>query len=261
MSHQHDYSREVRMVKSRRDLMRKGLGILGFMSATQVGTMLVKGASLTEDTPEETEGPFWVDDQLHRINVRSNTASATVDPGVEVDGLPLHLMLSLSALSGGVAKPLKGYYIDIWQADAQGSYSGESTESGNLSDTTGQNFLRGYQITNAHGVVEFLCNYPAYYTGRCPHIHVRVRNALSNSASTNFTTQLFFDDDVTTLVYDNVPAYDTDTERTYNDEDSVYNTVTSSVGSTTSDPDGARLLVRLADDGTYAMASFNIVIV
>lgn len=258
----HDKSKQVRMVKSRRALLQKGLGILGFASATQLDTLFVKGAALTTDTPEETEGPFWIDEQLNRSNVRSNTANAASNPGVTVDGLPLHLAISLSKLVNNVSTPLEGCYIDIWQANAQGSYSDESnTTTINESYTVGENFLRGYQVTDAHGIVEFLCNYPAYYNGRCPHIHVRVRNALSSSASTNFTTQLFFDDDVTTVVYESVAAYATNTQRTYNADDMVYNTVTASVGSTAADPDGARLLVRLADDGTYAMASFNIVIV
>ena len=58
-------------------------------------------------------------------------------------------------------------------------------------------FLRGVQVTNRDGIVEFTTIYPGWYQGRTVHIHAKVHL----DASTVLTTQLFFDDAVTDRVY------------------------------------------------------------
>src|SRR4029077_12309785 len=70
--------------------------------------------------------------------------------------------------------------------------AGISDES--VDNTTGQTFLRGYQITDSNGAVTFKTVVPGWYSGRTIHIHVMIRTlSSSGSVLTEFTTQLFFD--------------------------------------------------------------------
>ena len=70
--------------------------------------------------------------------------------------------------------------------------AGISDES--VENTTGQTFLRGYQITDSNGAVTFKTVVPGWYSGRTIHIHVMIRTlSSSGSVLTEFTTQLFFD--------------------------------------------------------------------
>ncbi len=253
--HAHDYSKELTFVRSRRDWLRKGAGLFAFASVTQLGTFFVKGASAATTltaTPSETEGPFWLDVATQRKDIRTDPTT-----GAAQAGFPLRLTISLGQLANAVATPIDGGRIDLWHANAAGHYSDEPNGL-NGADTQGVYWLRGWQLTNAHGIVNFTTNYPMYYNGRAPHVHVRVRLYSGTTVTTNFTTQLFFSDAVSTAVYAANSEYSTTVTRTYNTSDTVYETV--STGSTASDPDGARTTVKLADDGTYAIASYNIVL-
>ena len=96
-------------------------------------------------TPSMTEGPYWVDEMLRRFDVRANTGSSTTVQA----GVPLTLKINVLDASGG--GPINNAHVDIWHANAYGLYSDESgqqtgggTTNGN---TSGQNFLRGYQVT------------------------------------------------------------------------------------------------------------------
>jgi protocatechuate 3,4-dioxygenase beta subunit len=60
--------------------------------------------------------------------------------------------------------------VDVWHTDAAGIYSDESIEN-----TTGQTFLRGYQITDSNGAVTFKTIVPGWYSGRTIHIQVMIR--------------------------------------------------------------------------------------
>ena len=51
-------------------------------------------------------------------------------------------------------------------------------------------YLRGAQVTNNEGVVEFTTIYPGWYQGRTVHIHAKVHLG----TTTVLTTQLYFDD-------------------------------------------------------------------
>jgi len=100
--------------------------------------------------------------------------------------------------------------VGVWQCDAAGHYSGV-TDTGVGFDTVGQKFLRGYQITDAKGVARFTTIYPGWYRGRTVHIHFKVRTpataVLANATDSvyEFTSQLFFDDALTTRVFAQEP--------------------------------------------------------
>jgi protocatechuate 3,4-dioxygenase beta subunit len=56
--------------------------------------------------------------------------------------------------------------VEIWHADAAGTYSGVQGNSGN--------FLRGGQKSDAAGKVRFDTIFPGWYRGRTLHIHMKV---------------------------------------------------------------------------------------
>jgi hypothetical protein len=54
--------------------------------------------------------------------------------------------------------------VDIWHANSQGVYSGVQDAG------TGQNnFLRGYQMTDGNGTVQFTTIYPGWYVAEDVH--------------------------------------------------------------------------------------------
>jgi protocatechuate 3,4-dioxygenase beta subunit len=158
-------------------------------------------------TPELTEGPYWINTMLHRSDVRANTKSAASAPGVRQQGVTLELTINVLDASKG-CKPLNGVAVDIWHANAHGLYSEESSQQAGGGttggDTSGQNYLRGYQITGKDaglnhrpvaGQVSFKTIWPGWYTGRAIHIHVRVRKISSSGATiAGYTSQIFFSD-------------------------------------------------------------------
>ena len=75
-------------------------------------------------------------------------------------------------------KPVSNAVVDIWHADAGGAYSGFDGSgagggpgSGGGGAQTTTRYLRGAQVTNKDGIVEFVTIYPGSYPGRTVHIH------------------------------------------------------------------------------------------
>ena len=69
--------------------------------------------------PEQTEGPFFVDAELERSDIRSDPSTGAVS-----DGIPLTLRFNVSQISQGDCSALPGALVDLWQCDADGVYSG-----------------------------------------------------------------------------------------------------------------------------------------
>lgn len=195
-------------------------------------------------TPAMTEGPYFVDEKLNRYDIRTDTSNGTV-----AAGLPLYLGVTVSRIDNGVITPLTGAYVDIWHANAVGRYSDEAANS-----TTGQKFLRGYQVTGAHGTARFLTVYPGWYSGRAVHIHAKVRLYTGSQTTYTHNTQLFFDESVTDTVHKLSPYSQHGTRDTRNTTDNIYS-CTTSVGQA-----GPIMLLRLAADGTHAVASTHLIL-
>lgn len=172
-------------------------------------------------TPTVTEGPYWVDEKLFRSDIRTDPAT-----GVARAGTPLTLTIKVLNLSSGACAPLTGAWVDIWHCDAKGIYSDEPTYNpgggtGSV-NTSGQKFLRGYQITDNAGQVTFTTIYPGWDSGRTIHIHFRVRTYSGTTVLGNFVSQIFFDDAVNNAVLAQ-SAYSRTTGRdTSNSNDMVY---------------------------------------
>ena len=223
---------------TRRDAIR--FGAAG--AAAAAGLSLIRKASADcPATVSQTQGPYWVDEMLNRADVRSDPAT-----GVLQAGLPLRLGINISETTANVCSPLAGAYVDIWHCSATGAYSDEPAGMGNP-NTLGQKWLRGYQVTDAHGNVRFLTIYPGWYMGRTVHIHFRVRKFSGTTTTFNFTSQLYFDDAISNSIFARMAPYNTHPNRNpaSNGADNLYN---------------AALLTRLADNGNHAVASFNAIV-
>jgi|SRR5581483_3133689 len=190
---------------TRRRLLRRA-GVAGLAVALG-GAQALEAAAEADGgvlplTPEQEEGPFYVALEQIRRDIRAGR------PGV-----PLHLRIKVVTTS---ARPIRSAACDIWQCDASGVYSDESSEG-----TVGQTWLRGVQLTDAKGVAEFVTIYPGHYQGRTTHIHVKVHIGGTHGHVAH-TGQLLFDDAITTKVYALAPYASETAARVYNAQDHVY---------------------------------------
>jgi len=209
---------------------RRALALLGGagVAAFSAGARRLDAAdtgTCSVDTPQVTEGPYWVDERLFRSDLRSDPST-----GVVQKGIPLALTMTIVNSSGGSCLPVAGAWVDIWHCNAVGIYSDEGTYNPGggtgVVSTSGQKFLRGYQITDGNGQVQFTTIYPGWYAGRTIHIHARIRtwsDSKDTATLSNYVTQLFFDDAVSNVVLAN-SLYSRSTARdTTNASDNVYN--------------------------------------
>ncbi len=164
--------------------------------------------------PEQTEGPYFIDERLNRSDIRSDPTDGRVKSGT-----PLALTLQVSRLTTGNCRPLGGAQVDIWHCDAAGIYSDVQDRSFN---TIGQKFLRGYQITDARGEARFVTLYPGWYAGRTVHLHFKIRTAPNARQSFEFTSQLYFDDELTDRVHAATPYAARGPRTTRNRQDGIF---------------------------------------
>lgn len=162
--------------------------------------------------PEATEGPYFVDELLQRSDIR-------VDPtdGSTQDGVPLMLSFNVSKFAGSSCSALAGAQVDAWHCNANGLYSDESANG-----TVGAKSLRGYQLTDANGAVQFVTIFPGWYGGRTAHIHFKIRTFSGTQQTFEFTSQLFFSDALADAVYANAPYNTRGTRTTRNGNDNIY---------------------------------------
>ncbi|BCM93930.1 hypothetical protein IAD21_05825 [Abditibacteriota bacterium] len=185
----------------------------GTATPTPVGTATATPISNTTCIvrPELTEGPYFVDERLLRSDIRADTGTGIVQQGVL-----LNLTFNVSQLAGSACSFLSGAMVDIWHANALGKYSDIASEG-----TSGQNYLRGYQLTNSSGVAKFTTIFPGWYSGRTVHIHFKLRVTISNR-DYEFTTQFFFNDALTTSIFAASPYNTRGTRSTLNSGDGIY---------------------------------------
>jgi protocatechuate 3,4-dioxygenase beta subunit len=155
-------------------------------------------------TPSQTEGPFFVQTDLMRSDIRDGKR-----------GTPLTLEFRVLRADG--CSPLAGAYVEVWHADADGDYSGFGKPDGNGANAGGQRFLRGFQQTDADGRVRFQTIYPGWYPGRAPHVHLMVRA----DEDSLLTTQLYFPEDVSEVVYATAPYAGRSAPRTTNTAEAI----------------------------------------
>lgn len=151
-------------------------------------------------TPEMTEGPYYLDGDKVRRDIREGR------PGTRLD-------LATTVVDVSTCKPINGALVDIWHCDAGGTYSGFAQEG-----TDGKTFMRGIQRTNKSGLATFVTVYPGWYSGRTVHIHVQV----SLGGNVLHTGQLFFPEALTDAVYKRAPYRSRPGRDTRNATDSIF---------------------------------------
>jgi protocatechuate 3,4-dioxygenase beta subunit len=174
-------------------------------------------------TPELTEGPYYLDGDKLRRDIREGR------PGVP-------LALRTTVVDASTCRPVKGASVDVWHCDAGGTYSGFAQEG-----TAGRTFLRGIQRTDATGLARFTTVYPGWYEGRTVHIHVQVHIG----GSVVHTGQLFFPDALTDAVYRRSPYNRRPSRSTRNATDSIFRN------------GGSRSMLRVARSGSGYMAGIT----
>ena len=165
--------------------------------------------------PAQTEGPYFVDTVLERSDIRVDPATGIVSAGA-----PLALQFVFSRMTpNGECVVLPGAQVDIWHCDALGRYSDTRDRE---TDTTGHQFLRGYQITDRRGIARFNTIYPGWYRGRAVHIHFKVRTPGEDGRTDEFTSQLYFADDLTDRVHAREPYASKKGQRLLNARDMIF---------------------------------------
>ena len=201
---------------SRRKFLSQGTGAIACMMATASCGSNKKGSTSTSDgntqignanttsntnvtsnpnttsvctlTPEQEEGPYYVDAGLYRSNILDGQTGVA-------------LQLTITVIDATTCVPIASAAVDTWQANAAGVYSDEQSEN-----TSGQTYLRGVQLTDSNGQVTFNTIYPGWYGGRANHFHLKVRIGGTCSGASYSTTgstvahggQLFFPADMNT---------------------------------------------------------------
>ncbi len=191
-----------------------GAGLLMGSRPDKAQAVTSSSRSLCIVRPEQTEGPYFVDEQLHRSDIRSDPASGQVKPGT-----PMALTFQVMRLNAGTCLPLPDAQVDIWHCDALGIYSDVRDPSFN---TLGQKFLRGSQMTDAQGEARFLTIYPGWYPIRTVHIHFKIRTATAAPKAFEFTSQLYFPDEFTDRAYASLPYSSNGPRKVKNRHDFIF---------------------------------------
>jgi protocatechuate 3,4-dioxygenase beta subunit len=224
------------------------------LSATQISSSTNKTCSLPpsliniKGTPQQTEGPYFVEGMPKRSDIRSDPSDGLVQQGI-----PLRLILHVYDVDNGSCVPLNGSRVDIWHANSQGVYSGVSDQS-----TTGKKFLRGYQVTDDNGTVRFITIYPGWYQGRAIHIHVKVHTIEGLEKTLEWTSQFYFNNSINAQVHTQPPYSNHGPPDMTNEQDGIY--TGASIDGLVHSNSGKYLMLNLTKDGQSYLGTFNIVL-
>jgi protocatechuate 3,4-dioxygenase beta subunit len=164
----------IRPFLSRRGLLRGGL-------ALGASAFLVRGAFAEElaRTPRLTEGPFYPDKLPLDTDNDLLVINDSITPAV---GEITHLSGKILDAKGS---PITNAVIEIWQVDNKGVYINTRDSTNRQRDKNFQGF--GRFTTGSSGEYYFRTIKPVPYTGRTPHIHVKVKKG----GKELLTTQIF----------------------------------------------------------------------
>lgn len=128
--------------------------------------LLPAAARALAPTPGSTEGPFYPvdmpkDDDSDLVRVEGAVREAGGD-----------ILRLAGRVLDAAGRQLAGARVEIWQCDVNGIYLHPRDPGFGRRDPGFQGF--GYAITDADGRFRFRTIVPVPYTGRTPHIHVKV---------------------------------------------------------------------------------------
>lgn len=188
----------------------------------------VSWQSVRDSLANHTSDTHSVDGEIVRHDLRESQGG-------------IDFFLDIGVIDIETCEPLPNVALTIWNCNATGSYSsytGIDPDTAELLDgwstrtdgtTDDETFLRGIQITDDEGMVEYLTKFPGYYITRTTHIHVTAQTNITNGtgyseSATQHVGQLFFEEDLINEVYTVAPyaAHLETLNRTTNSEDSLY---------------------------------------
>ncbi|KAI5261987.1 aromatic compound dioxygenase [Aureobasidium subglaciale] len=172
-------------------------------------------------TPEVTDGPYYVTGEQIRKNVKEDLYS---------DGVDLYLEVQYIDIT--TCEPVPNVWVDIWNANATGVYSGISTSGNYAADGLNSTYLRGIQETDSDGVASFETIFPGHYEGRATHTHllshmnvtVFPNNTISATNNITHIGQLFWDTALRAAVEEVYP-YNTNTQAVTTNDDDMWDIV------------------------------------
>jgi protocatechuate 3,4-dioxygenase beta subunit len=160
---------------------REALSCIALVAMPALLTGRLAGAAETRRlTPAQTEGPFYP------VELPADT-----DFDLLRQGELRYARGQASWLEGTVVdpdgRPVAGASVEIWQCDADGHY--RHPRDGGRADPAFQSF--GRVAVDAQGRYRFHTIRPVPYSGRTPHIHLKVKLA----QRTLLTTQVYVEGD------------------------------------------------------------------
>jgi protocatechuate 3,4-dioxygenase beta subunit len=194
-------------------------------------------------TPEQDEGPFYIDLGRVRRDIVEDR------PGVP-------LALALTVVDASTCAPIRDAAVDVWHCDALGVYSGEPSEG-----TSGATYLRGIQLTDGDGRAGFATIYPGQYPGRTTHIHIKVHlggrrgSGVYSGGHVSHTGQLFTADRDDAEVFALAPYSRNSAEITPREADAIFRDQGGSSSVLTLVPAGSDL----ARDGFTGRATLGVI--
>ena len=194
----------------RKDFLTKGIGFLG--TSLIAPSLLAKkdDSAACAVTNTETAGPF-----------PTITPSNLVTSNIVGDrtGVPFTINIYIMNVNANCAA-YQGVLVDIWHCDKDGEYSGYSSSQNG--SHAGETFCRGLQKTDSSGKVTFTTIYPGWYPIRTVHVHFKIRTAPISRRSYEFTSQVYFPDNLTDHVHTASPYSSNGRRRVRNQQDFIY---------------------------------------
>lgn len=162
----------------RRHVLAASLGAPALLLASP--TLLAQTRLPLTRTPSQTEGPFYPaiepEDHDHDLLRHGNLTY--------LKGQPCWMEGVVQDLEG---RPVKNAVVEIWQCDDAGNYRHPANRGEVAREFQGF----GRMVADAQGRYRFRTLKPAPYSGRTPHIHVKVKLAQREL----LTTQMYVEGD------------------------------------------------------------------
>ena len=163
---------------SRRALLVRGAGLVAATAAPAWLTPVLAQGQALRPTPSQTEGPYY-----------PVALPADTDGDLLRNGTARYAKGQAAWITGTVTDtrgtPLAGGVVEIWQCDQDGHY--HHPGDGGRADPTFQGF--GKVTLGKDGGYRFRTLKPAPYSGRTPHIHVKVKLDGQELLTTQFYVQ------------------------------------------------------------------------
>jgi protocatechuate 3,4-dioxygenase beta subunit len=135
--------------------------------------------------------------------LRSDIRRSTGAGRLTAQGVPLQVSLKL-VRSNAACQPGAGMAVYLWQCDRESRYSLYA------SDLKDENYLRGLQVADAQGELQFQTIFPGCYPGRMPHLHFEVYASATDAvagARPLVISQLAFPVAPSAEIYRTAPGY------------------------------------------------------